>query len=103
MRRPTCTGPSPETAASDSGRWICDGLVPMPITCRLAEQLATAPSLDALHVALFHVEHSFTHCRIDGDQVAALRSLHGRTWREIAARELDLSPLVRSVRMLARS
>ena len=85
------------------GRWICDGLVPVPITCRLAEQLATARDLDALHVGLCHVEHAFIHCRIDTDQVLALRSLHGRTWREIFTRDVAVRPLIRSARMLVRS
>lgn len=101
MRRPTCTGPRPEVTVGDSGRWLCDGLVRPSIAARLARLLARARSLDHLHRVLITVEQAGILCKLDADQVAALRSMHGRAWRALASRESN--PLLRSARMLARS
>lgn len=66
------------------GRWVCDGLVPMPLPTRLAREVARAADFDALHAALARIEHAFIECRIDHDQVAALRQQHRRRFYALA-------------------
>lgn len=66
------------------GRWVCDGLVPMPLPTRLAREVARAADFDVLHAALARIEHAFIECRIDYDQVAALRQQHRRRFYALA-------------------
>lgn len=66
------------------GRWVCDGLVPMPLPTRLAREVARTANFDALHAALARIEHAFIECRIDHDQVAALRQQHRRRFYALA-------------------
>lgn len=70
------------------GRWVCDGLVPMPLPTRLAREVARAADFDALHAALARIEHAFIECRIDHDQVAALRQQHRRRFYALADAEI---------------
>lgn len=70
------------------GRWVCDGLVPMPLPTRLAREVARAADFDALHAALARIEHAFIECRIDHDQVAALRQQHRRRFYALADEEI---------------
>lgn len=70
------------------GRWVCDGLVPMPLPTRLAREVARAADFDALHAALARIEHAFIECRLDHDQVAALRQQHRRRFYALADEEI---------------
>lgn len=103
MRRPTCTGPSPETTTSDSGRWVCDGIEPVPFARQLAHRIAEVRDLDALLEAFVAIEHARIHCRIDSDDYTVLVEMHRRTYRRLMARALRDSPRGRSVTMLVRS
>lgn len=103
MKRPTCTGSIPTATAGDSGRWLCDGMTPMPPAQQLALRLAQAADLDALRAVLVAVEHAAIHCRIDDDQAVALRSLHGRRYSILRRREMQASGLYRSITLLLRS
>ena len=81
------------------GRWVCDGLVPTPLLTRLAREVARAVDLDALHAALRRIEHAFIECRVDHDQVAALRRQHRRRFHEL----VDAAIVVRPIRVDPRS
>lgn len=74
------------------GRWVCDGLVPMPVPTRLAREVARAVDLDALHAALARIEHAYIECRIDHDQVAALRQQHRRRFYALADAAIVVRP-----------
>ncbi len=84
---------------SDLGRWVCDGLAPTPLPTRLAREVARAVDFNALHAALARIEHAFIECRIDRDQVAALRQQHRRRFYALA----DAAIVVRHQRVDPRS
>lgn len=74
------------------GRWVCDGLVPTPLPTRLAREVARAVDFNALHAALARIEHAFIECRIDHDQVAALRQQHRRRFYALADEAIVVRP-----------
>lgn len=69
--------------AADLGRWVCDGLAPVSLQLRLARGLARAPTLDDLEVFRRKVEHAYIECRLEVDDVLALRVLYRRRWYAI--------------------
>lgn len=71
-------------ARAQLGRFVCDGLVALALPTRLAREVAGAADFDALHVALRRIEHAYIECRLDHDQVAALRQHHRRCFYALA-------------------
>lgn len=76
------------------GRWVCDGLVPMALPMRLAREVARAKALDVLESARRRIEHSYIECRIEVDDVLALRALYRRRWYELVDAALVDAALV---------